>query len=310
MLTRATFRLLQPRVQFVKYSDGVRELLLSQNARNTWLLGRILHFDPPKGFEKFYPNASKKKSDKASDSSKNENLEGKRESSGGGDGGGGGSSGKPPGDDWWKNLFDNPQQIVIAAALAGAAALFLMFSGMEMREINWQEFRTKYLERGEVEKLVVSNQTLVKVFLKNDPNKSNLCFTIGSVESFERSLEAVQQEMNIDPAFWIPVTYVKESDWLKEVIKLTPTLLIIGCIVYFSRRLSSGARGQGGIFGVGQSTAKFYNKETSVKVRFKDVAGCEEAKLEIMEFVNFLKNPQQYHELGARIPKVNTCTCT
>lgn len=86
----------------------------------------------------------------ASDSSKNENLEGKRESSGGGDGGGGGSSGKPPGDDWWKNLFDNPQQIVIAAALAGAAALFLMFSGMEMREINWQEFRTKYLERGEV----------------------------------------------------------------------------------------------------------------------------------------------------------------
>ena len=44
--------------------------------------------------------------------------------------------------------------------------------------------------------------------------QSNLCFTIGSVESFERSLEAVQQEMNIDPAFWIPVTYVKESDWL------------------------------------------------------------------------------------------------
>jgi len=45
-------------------------------------------------------------------------------------------------------------------------------------------------------------------------NQSNLCFTIGSVESFERSLEAVQQEMNIDPAFWIPVTYVKEADWL------------------------------------------------------------------------------------------------
>ena len=74
----------------------------------------------------------------------------KRESSGGGDGGGGGSSGKPPGDDWWKNLFDNPQQIVIAVAIAAGAALFLMFSGMETREINWQEFRTKYLERGEV----------------------------------------------------------------------------------------------------------------------------------------------------------------
>ena len=86
----------------------------------------------------------------ASDSSKNEDSEGKRESSEGDDGGGGGSSGKPPGGDWWKNLFDNPQQILIAAAFTGAAALFLLFSGIETREINWQEFRTKYLERGEV----------------------------------------------------------------------------------------------------------------------------------------------------------------
>ena len=85
------------------------------------------------------------------ESSNNENSEAdKRESSGGGDGGGGGGSGKPPGDDWWKNLFDNPQQVVLAVALATGAALFLMFSGMETREINWQEFRTKYLERGEV----------------------------------------------------------------------------------------------------------------------------------------------------------------
>ena len=86
----------------------------------------------------------------ASDSSKDENSRGRRESSGGGDSGGGGSSGKPPGDDWWKNLFDNPQQIAIAVALAGSAALLLMLSGIETREINWQEFRTKYLERGEV----------------------------------------------------------------------------------------------------------------------------------------------------------------
>ena len=86
----------------------------------------------------------------ASDSSKKENSGGRRESSGGGDSEGGGSGGKPPGDDWWKNLFDNPQQIAIAAALAGAAGLFLLLSGIETREINWQEFRTKYLERGEV----------------------------------------------------------------------------------------------------------------------------------------------------------------
>ena len=59
------------------------------------------------------------------------------------------------------------------------------------------------------------------------------------------------------------------------------------------------------MFGVGQSTAKFFNKETGVKTKFRDVAGCEEAKVEIMEFVNFLKHPEKYLELGAKIPKVN-----
>lgn len=301
MLTRATLRLSQP--QLSRYSFGAKQLLLSHYARNSWLLGRILNFDPPKGFEKFYPNASKKTSNKGSNEKKNSNVKKSKESEGDDGGGGGGSSGKPPGDDWWKNLIENNPQALIGGAVAAVLALLFLMSERDTREINWQEFRTKYLERGEVEKLVVSNQSLVKVFLKNDPNKSQLCFTIGSVESFERSLEAVQQEMNIDPAFWIPVTYVKESEWLKEIIKAAPSLLIIGVIIYFSRKLSSGSRGQGGIFGVGQSRAKLYNKETSVKVRFKDVAGCEEAKLEIMEFVNFLKNPQQYHELGARIPK-------
>lgn len=58
-----------------------------------------------------------------------------------------------------------------------------------------------------------------------------------------------------------------------------------------------------GMFGVGQSTARVINKE-DIKVSFKDVAGCEEAKIEIMEFVNFLKNPLQYKALGAKIPKV------
>lgn len=55
--------------------------------------------------------------------------------------------------------------------------------------------------------------------------------------------------------------------------------------------------------GFGQSTARLINKD-DIKVAFKDVAGCEEAKIEIMEFVNFLKNPQQYKNLGAKIPKV------
>jgi AFG3 family protein len=150
------------------------------------------------------------------------------------------------------------------------------------------------------------NQNYVRVYLKADAASSvqqHLGFHIGSVESFERNLEAAQKEMNIDSANYIPVTYVKEIEWLKELSKLTPGLLLIGAFIFLSRRVSSSVRGQGGIFGIGQSTAKFINKETNIKTKFADVAGCEEAKIEIMEFVNFLKHPKQYQVLGAKIPK-------
>ncbi|XP_002741203.2 mitochondrial inner membrane m-AAA protease component AFG3L2 [Saccoglossus kowalevskii] len=82
---------------------------------------------------------------------------------------------------------------------------------------------------------------------------------------------------------------------------------MLGFFFYLFRNAASGAAGstrggrRGGIFGFGQTTAKILKED--VGVRFRDVAGCEEAKLEIMEFVNFLKNPQQYIELGAKIPK-------
>lgn len=86
---------------------------------------------------------------------------------------------------------------------------------------------------------------------------------------------------------------------------MIPTLLLIGFLLFTLWRGPMGGGvggGRGGPFNLSESTAKMMKDKIDVK--FKDVAGCEEAKLEILEFVNFLKNPQQYQNLGAKIPKV------
>lgn len=192
---------------------------------------------------------------------------------------------------------------------AGALGYWLTArSSDRSHQITWQEFRVNYLEKGEVDHLQVVNRSAVRVFLKKDyPSPPGsppyLTFTIGSVESFERNLDQAQRDLGIDPTSQVPVYFANETDWLTELFKFFPTILMLGALVFLGRRLSSGASGRGGIFGVGQSTAKFINKETNITTKFSDVAGCEEAKVEIMEFVNFLKNPQQYLDLGAKIPK-------
>lgn len=113
--------------------------------------------------------------------------------------------------------------------------------------------------------------------------------------------------MGIPEGERIPITYDRSVSLSSIAFSMLPTLLLIGAMVYFNRSLMSGIGGgkggAGGIFGVGKSKARLFNQETDVKVKFKDVAGMDEAKEEIMEFVKFLKNPGKYEHLGAKIPK-------
>ena len=135
-------------------------------------------------------------------------------------------------------------------------------------------------------------------------------FAIGSVDAFEKKLEEAQRVVGMNPSREIPVQYTAESTMATEMLGVVPSLLLMGAAFYFMRYAAGsmmggsnpGQGGMGGIFKIGKSTAKKISKE-DVKVNFSNVAGCDEAKKEIMEFVDFLKEPSQFTKLGAKIPK-------
>ena len=100
------------------------------------------------------------------------------------------------------------------------------------------------------------------------------------------------------------VRYEKTNNlWLNILTSILPILLLVGLWVFFMRRMSGGSNGAGGIFSVGKSKARLFEKGSGLHITFKDVAGQEGAKQEVQEIVEFLKNPQKYTELGGKIPK-------
>lgn len=213
---------------------------------------------------------------------------------------GGGKGGKKP---------NGPpdMQLLILGGVVSAVLLYMLYTSL-YKEITMKEFFQTYLSSGMVDQVEVVNNKWVRVrFMPGSQIDAShaIWFTIGSVESFERNLEKAQIEMNIEPSNFVTVVYKKESDWGSIVLNSLGWLLPIGIMIWLFRRGpmgKSGGGGPGGMFGgFSQTTAKVLEKDIGVK--FADVAGCEEAKLEIMEFVNFLKNPQQYLDLGAKIPK-------
>ena len=190
-----------------------------------------------------------------------------------------------------------------------------------MNKTNISNFE-KYLNSGDVsEVIVVRNKSSVRVTLTPEALKSSehqavvgknilgqenikgphYQFEVGSLELFEEKLEKARSD-GIN--FRLECITI-ENRWLDTIIGFLPIIIIIGVWIFLMRRMSGGgAGGPGGqIFSIGKSKAKLFDKNTDVKVTFKDVAGLEGAKEEIQEIVDFLKNPKKYTILGGKIPK-------
>ncbi len=187
------------------------------------------------------------------------------------------------------------------------------------------EFRTNMLETGDVAKLVlVTNKNLVRVYIKKDSlektyykeklnNKAwsnakadlpQFEFRVAKADEWENRME---EESRKNPEKAVPITITQEGEWLPGVLNfILPLLVIVLIWIMLMRKMGGGAgggSGPGGIFNIGKSRATLFDKGTKVNITFADVAGLDEAKVEVMEIVDFLKNPKKYTSLGGKIPK-------
>jgi cell division protease FtsH len=210
---------------------------------------------------------------------------------------------------------------IIGLAIIGT---YFLNMGGKPEVITRQRFEREMLQSYDVEKIVIVNKEKVEIYIKPDRLASGkykdverkglspvsgtgpqFYFTIGSVEVFEQQLGEAMK--NFPESEMVPVSYETQRNLFGEMIGwMLPILLLIAVWVFIFRRMSGGAGGGGGagnIFSVGKSKARIFDKDSHVKIDFKDVAGLEEAKLEVKEIVDFLKNPGKYTNLGGKIPK-------
>ena len=193
----------------------------------------------------------------------------------------------------------------------------LMLNQTSQAEIDFGQFQ-QMVKAGDVSKVIVINKEKAYVYLKKEsltkyPNaaKNSISsefphfeFTVGSVESLETQVFEMNKEL--PDANRVYISHEKRTDWVGPILGwIIPLFLLAAIWLFIMRRVGGGAGGgpAGQIFNIGKSKATLFDKDSTPNVTFADVAGLNEAKEEVMEVVDFLKNPKKYTALGGKIPK-------
>jgi len=230
------------------------------------------------------------------------------------------SNSNKPGSKYWPPKFNIMWIYVIM--LAGIVYMWSSYDGGEPVKTEWSKVKEQMATSGDVEKIIfITNLNRAEVFIKKDrlvkyKNQfggkipkfgPHFYFIVSSNFNAEEQFEGVRQLLPEPNRFSLETEertnyFGKAMEWL-----LFPLILVALWVFMFrkmNKSMGGGAQGGGGIFSVGKSQAKLFDRENgNTKITFKDVAGLEEAKVEVMEIVDFLKNPKKYTNLGGKIPK-------
>jgi AFG3 family protein len=192
------------------------------------------------------------------------------------------------------------------------------------KQTSFLDFKRDYLDQGKVAKVIIVNKENAEVFLTKEAratqpkpggnpmfgsrsdNEPDFSFNIGDYEVFDRNFQEAMKPLVAAGQKEVPVFVENRGSFLRDFFAGTFPILLIMVILWifvFRKMGPAGGGAGGGIFSIGKSKAQLFEKGTKVNITFNDVAGLDEAKVEVMEIVDFLKNPKKYTSLGGKIPK-------
>jgi len=217
---------------------------------------------------------------------------------------------------------------IVIVALLGFVFFGQDFEG-RIYEESESRFEQDMLAKGDVRKIVIVNEKFAEITINNDslalprysyidsktgkltarfPNPKttpgpHFKVSIPDVKDFLEQVRLVQSNANLPLALRVSPSREDRTEWTDHMGWMLPIVIMIGLWIVMMRRMGGSSGGAGQIFNIGKSKAVLFDKDSNTNITFNDVAGLDGAKVEVMEIVDFLKNPKKYTDLGAKIPK-------